>query len=165
MIDIDHFKRLNDRYGHPTGDTVLRAVADAIAATVRGDDTPARYGGEEFAVVLRTADAAQAADVAERVRLAVRQLPVETLGVAEPVTVSVGVAVGSGDVTALVRRADAALYAAKRRGRDRVVAAPGIAPRGPGDPATDADDPSMPDQRRSAAPEQPPVSDAPGGVP
>jgi diguanylate cyclase (GGDEF)-like protein len=123
MIDIDRFKRLNDRYGHATGDAVLRDVAAAIYTTVRAEDTPARYGGEEFAVILRRASALQAADVAERIRAAVAAIPPERLGIAQPVTVSIGVAVADGsddDVRSLLERADRALYEAKRRGRNRV---------------------------------------------
>jgi diguanylate cyclase (GGDEF)-like protein len=126
MIDIDHFKRLNDRYGHATGDRVLSAVAGAIAAGVRAEDTPSRYGGEEFAVLLRRASAEQAIEVGERIRRAVVRLHPASLGIDEPVTVSIGVAVaGSGEVAipGLGERADQALYRAKRLGRDRVVAA------------------------------------------
>jgi diguanylate cyclase (GGDEF)-like protein len=126
MIDIDRFKRLNDRYGHATGDRVLTAVAGAIAQGVRAEDTPARYGGEEFAVLLRRASAEQAIEVGERIRREVVKLHPASLGIDEPVTVSVGVAVaGSGEITipGLVERADHALYRAKRLGRDRVVAA------------------------------------------
>jgi diguanylate cyclase (GGDEF)-like protein len=126
MVDVDHFKRLNDRYGHSTGDQVLTAIAGAITASVRAEDTPARYGGEEFVVVLRRASAGQAADVGERIRMAVASLPIAQLGLDEPVTVSVGVAVAGEDeseIRPLVERADQALYLAKRRGRDRVEAA------------------------------------------
>lgn len=124
MIDLDHFKRLNDRYGHATGDAVLRAVAERISTAVRADDTPARYGGEEFAVVLRRATHEQAMDVAERIRSQVAEIPPQDMGVRDPVTVSIGVAVGdvsSGDVHALMRAADRALYQAKRGGRNRVA--------------------------------------------
>jgi diguanylate cyclase (GGDEF)-like protein len=126
MIDIDHFKILNDRFGHATGDRVLRAVADAIGQTVRTEDTPARYGGEEFAVLLRRTSGEQAVEVGERIRRAVVQLHPASLGIDKPVTVSVGVAVAAPDQAAsprLVERADQALYRAKRQGRDRVVAA------------------------------------------
>lgn len=126
MIDIDRFKKINDRYGHAVGDIVLRAVAGAIYTTVRADDTPARYGGEEFAVILRRASAPQAAAVAERIRQAVASIPPERLGIEEGVTVSVGVAVSDDpDIEApqLIARADRALYLAKRRGRDRVEVA------------------------------------------
>ena len=126
MVDIDHFKIINDRFGHSTGDRVLRAVATAITHAVRDEDTPARYGGEEFAVLLRRTDAEQAIEVAERIRLAVVRLHPASLGITEPVTVSVGVAVAGVDgipIKRLVERADQALYRAKRQGRDRVVAA------------------------------------------
>jgi diguanylate cyclase (GGDEF)-like protein len=126
MIDIDHFKILNDRFGHATGDRVLRAVAGAIAQGVRDEDTPSRYGGEEFAVLLRQASAEQAMEVGERIRRSVVQLHPASLGIDEPVTVSVGVAVAGANQVAipgLVERADQALYRAKRLGRDRVVAA------------------------------------------
>jgi diguanylate cyclase (GGDEF)-like protein len=126
MVDIDHFKILNDRFGHATGDRVLRAVAGAIAQAVRAEDTPARYGGEEFAVLLRRTSAEQAIEVGERIRRAVVRLHPASLGIDEPVTVSVGVAVAGGNQVAipgLVERADQALYRAKRLGRDRVVAA------------------------------------------
>jgi len=122
MIDIDHFKRLNDRYGHAQGDVVLREVGGAIAMTLRAEDTPVRYGGEEFAVILRRASAPQANEAAERVRAAVSGLSIARLGIEAPVTVSVGVAIAAEDeeVTAVIGRADQALYRAKRRGRDRV---------------------------------------------
>jgi diguanylate cyclase (GGDEF)-like protein len=126
MIDIDHFKRLNDRYGHSAGDSVLRAVGERISAAIRATDTPARYGGEEFAVVLRRANQAQAMEVAERIRQTIRAIPPGDLKLREPVTVSVGVAVSeSTDValTNLLEAADQALYRAKREGRNRTVLA------------------------------------------
>ena len=126
MIDIEHFKRVNDTFGHAVGDAVLQAVAASIASGVRAEDTPARVGGEEFAVLLRRATVDQACDVALRIRAAVAAIDTAAIGVtdARPVSVSIGVAVGStaGETVAdLVHRADDALYAAKRRGRDRVV--------------------------------------------
>jgi diguanylate cyclase (GGDEF)-like protein len=126
MIDIDHFKRLNDRYGHAAGDRVLRAVGERINTAVRTDDTPARYGGEEFAVVLRRADAEQALEVAERIRQTIGAIPRRELGIQDAVSVSVGVAVsGSRDVdlVTLLESADKGLYRAKREGRNRVVLA------------------------------------------
>lgn len=126
MVDVDRFKGLNDRYGHSAGDRVLKLVAQAIAETVRGDDTPVRYGGEEFAVLLKQTGQAQAAEVGERIRQAVRAIPLDDLGTEESVSVSVGVAVGepgSGSLASLVEEADRALYLAKRRGRDRVEVA------------------------------------------
>jgi diguanylate cyclase (GGDEF)-like protein len=126
MIDIDHFKLINDRFGHDTGDQVLRGVASAITGAVRDEDTPARFGGEEFAVLLRRTDEKQATEVAERIRRAVVRLHPASFGITEPVTVSVGVAVAGPDgvpLRLLVKKADAALYKAKRQGRDRVVVA------------------------------------------
>lgn len=124
MIDIDHFKRLNDRHGHATGDAVLRSVAAAIAAAVRADDIPARYGGEEFVVLLRDPTWQMAIEVGERVRSAVEEVDVARFGV-EGVTVSVGVAVGDSPdapIEGLLERADASMYGAKRAGRNRVMA-------------------------------------------
>ncbi len=125
MIDIDHFKRVNDRYGHPVGDQVLRAVAGAISSAVRDDDVPARFGGEEFAVLLRNPSAAMAREVGERVRAAVAGLDLRALG-PDRITVSVGVAVArepDQPISELIDQADHALYRAKRMGRDRVMAA------------------------------------------
>ena len=125
MIDIDKFKVLNDTYGHPVGDEVLKAVAAAILATVREQDVPARVGGEEFAVLLRNPGPNISLEVGERVREAVRALDVREFGV-PGVSVSVGVADSLGPeepITEIVSRADQALLRAKRAGRDRVVAA------------------------------------------
>jgi diguanylate cyclase (GGDEF)-like protein len=125
MIDIDLFKRLNDMYGHDTGDVVLRAVGAAIMAAVREDDVPARYGGEEFVVLLRNPSPGIAVEVGERVRAAVRDLDLRDVGVSK-VSVSVGVAVAQvpdEPIADLIKAADRALYRAKRAGRDRVVAA------------------------------------------
>jgi diguanylate cyclase (GGDEF)-like protein len=124
MIDIDKFKGLNDTYGHPVGDEVLKSVAGAITAAVRDQDVPARIGGEEFAVLLRNPGPAVAEEIGERVRHAVRELDLGDIGV-PGVSVSVGVANATGPdepIHALVDRADRALLRAKRTGRDRVVA-------------------------------------------
>ena len=132
MVDIDHFKRLNDRYGHGVGDEVLRSVADALARTVRADDFPIRYGGEEFLLVLRRADREIAVAVAERLRRNVAGIDPLPLGISAPVTVSVGAAVAERDddrLADLIARADVALYQAKAAGRDRVVV--DEAPRSP----------------------------------
>ena len=126
MIDLDHFKKLNDRYGHATGDNVLRAVGARISTAVRAEDTPARYGGEEFAVVLRKATAEQAVEIAERIRTQIAEIPPSEMGITERITVSIGVAVAevrAGEVPALLAAADEALYSAKRQGRNRVVLA------------------------------------------
>ena len=125
MIDIDKFKNLNDRYGHPVGDEVLKAVGAAIVSTIREHDVPARVGGEEFAVLLRNPGPDIAMEVGERVREAVHSLDLSPLGVPS-VSVSVGVADALGPeepITEVVGRADHALLRAKRAGRDRVVAA------------------------------------------
>jgi diguanylate cyclase (GGDEF)-like protein len=125
MVDIDRFKVLNDRYGHATGDVVLRGVATAILSAVREDDVPARFGGEEFVVLLRSPAPGVAVEVGERIRAAVRGMDLGELGV-PPVSVSIGVAVGTApdaSIEDLLRIADQNLYSAKRGGRDRVVAA------------------------------------------
>jgi diguanylate cyclase (GGDEF)-like protein len=123
MIDIDKFKGLNDTYGHPTGDEVLKSVASAITTAVRDQDIPARIGGEEFAVLLRNPGPDVAIEIGERVRQAVRDLDLQRLGV-PGVSVSVGVADGGTadePIQALLDRADQALLRAKRAGRDRVI--------------------------------------------
>ena len=124
MIDIDKFKGLNDTFGHPAGDQVLRSVAEAITSAVRDQDVPARVGGEEFAVLLRNPGPMDAVEVGERVRQAVRDLDLGRLGI-PGVSVSVGVANATDPeeaIAALVDRADQALLRAKRAGRDRVIA-------------------------------------------
>lgn len=128
IIDLDHFKRINDTFGHQAGDAVLRAVAGRVAETVRTADLVARYGGEEFAVVLPATSAAGALDSAERIRLAIAAAPTGVSnGENIAVTVSVGVAAfHPGDeagVEGLLRAADQALYAAKALGRNTVQAA------------------------------------------
>lgn len=150
MLDVDDFKRFNDRFGHRAGDEVLCAVADAVARDLRRDlDVPCRYGGEEFAVILPNTPPADAphsaAEVAERLRRRVAALRVHDADGREldPVTVSVGVAVypnercaaktahgDSGSADGLVTVADEALYVAKARGKDRVEVAPGYAAPG-----------------------------------
>ncbi len=127
MLDLDHFKQINDRHGHAAGDDCLRAIAARIAAMVdeRPDAFVARYGGEEFVVVLPMSDGNVASELAERLRQNVARMPVATLAGDVPMTLSVGIAtltardVGSA---ALLARADQALYEAKHHGRDRVVA-------------------------------------------
>jgi diguanylate cyclase (GGDEF)-like protein len=120
MIDLDHFKQINDLYGHPRGDEVLQDVAAILAHCVRSVDTAYRYGGEELCVLLPDTGAAQALELAERVRRQVEtSFPWAT---ASPVTLSAGVAAleEGGDGPRLVGAADRALYAAKRNGRNRV---------------------------------------------
>jgi diguanylate cyclase (GGDEF)-like protein len=125
-IDVDHFKLLNDRYGHQVGDVVLRAIANAIQLSVREEDVPVRVGGEEFLVLVRNPSPGIALEIGERIRQNVRELNLLDAGVTDRVTVSVGVAAGqqAGEtIDEIVERADRALYAAKRTGRDRVVEA------------------------------------------
>jgi diguanylate cyclase (GGDEF)-like protein len=125
-IDVDHFKMLNDQYGHQVGDVVLRAIADAIQFSVREEDVPVRFGGEEFVVLVRNPSQGWAMEIGERIRQNVRDLDLIDAGVSERVTVSVGVASGeqAGEpIEDIVERADRALYSAKRSGRDKVVEA------------------------------------------
>lgn len=120
LVDIDHFKKVNDQYGHPSGDAVLRGVAHVLAATMRDMDVVARYGGEEFAIVLPGTTVAGARPAAERVRTAVAAHICETNGARLQVTVSIGgaEAVGADDPELLVKRTDECLYAAKSAGRN-----------------------------------------------
>ena len=125
MIDVDHFKRVNDTHGHHVGDLVLRLIGRLLSENVKGRDTAARYGGEEFAIILAGATGQAAAIVAEQIReaLASKSLGTKALGEGRAsVTVSVGVAeFRPGDLaTSLITRADDALYRAKRDGRNRV---------------------------------------------
>jgi diguanylate cyclase (GGDEF)-like protein len=135
MLDIDHFKSYNDRYGHPAGDACLKRVANCIQAELRSaDDVAARYGGEEMVVILPGADVRTASMVAERIRLRLESLgiPHEGNGANRVVTASFGVAstpIAVISADQLVATADAALYAAKREGRNRVfppVIRPGV---------------------------------------
>ena len=127
LIDVDHFKRFNDTYGHPQGDECLRLVAAALRAELRqSSDMVARIGGEEFAVLLPSADEVSADDVAERIRLGVERLQLVHVGRPDSppiVTISVGVAKAfvHDTAAALIARADAALYSAKATGRNRAV--------------------------------------------
>ncbi len=123
LLDLDRFKALNDAFGHPLGDTVLRAVAAVLRRELRAVDLPARIGGEEFAVLLPDTAGQGALDAGERLRAAVAAQPISHQGAGLAVTTSVGVAWypdhAAGD-RALVQAADRALYVAKRAGRDRV---------------------------------------------
>ena len=121
LLDVDHFKRVNDTHGHGVGDDVLRHLVRVASAGCRPGDVVARYGGEEFALILPGADAAEATGIAERVRtdLIASDSPV-------PVTISIGIATLLADATdadGLVAAADAALYRAKAGGRNRSVRA------------------------------------------
>jgi diguanylate cyclase (GGDEF)-like protein len=127
LLDLDLFKRVNDTHGHRVGDAVLQVVADTLRASLRATDLAGRYGGEEFLVVLPQTDLAGGAVLAERVRVAIEETAIDVAAdTALSVTVSVGVAALEGaaqTVEQLVERADAALYAAKDAGRNRVVSA------------------------------------------
>ncbi|HVJ97185.1 MAG TPA: GGDEF domain-containing protein, partial [Acidimicrobiia bacterium] len=119
IVDLDHFKRVNDRYGHQAGDAALRTLAGCLRETARQVDCVARYGGEEFALILPEAGALGAHALLARVR--------DAWSAERPLTTfSAGVAVHDGDVEPreTLRRADAALYEAKEAGRDRDVYAP-----------------------------------------
>jgi len=124
MLDIDHFKHINDHYGHATGDHVLRTVAQRCRDTLREVDVFGRYGGEEFAILLPMTPRRGAQVIAERLRARMATAPVETAQGPIAVTVSLGVAVLDGDMpdlAALLQRADAAVYAAKHAGRNQVA--------------------------------------------
>jgi len=129
MVDLDHFKRINDTYGHRTGDAVLKRVAQTLEQSVPPGSVVSRWGGEEFAIVVRGEAAASAVEAAERCRLAIAEL--RSLGPTglSQVTASIGVAWWSGRERAvsgadLLRLADEALYVAKHHGRDQVRVAP-----------------------------------------
>jgi two-component system cell cycle response regulator len=124
MLDIDHFKLVNDGEGHPGGDVVLRIFADRVKSAVRTEDIVGRWGGEEFLVILPLTDIDGAMRLGERIRELVADEPVPVGDHGRAVTVSAGCAAASGhDMRDLVRRADAALYAAKAGGRNRVIGA------------------------------------------
>lgn len=122
MLDLDHFKAINDRFGHPAGDEVLRSVARACRSKLRRCDVIGRLGGEEFAILLPDVSVSQAKGCAERIREAIAALRVLPDPAME-VTVSMGVAAVQPDLQATLAAADAALYRAKEGGRDRCVAA------------------------------------------
>jgi len=125
MLDLDHFKKVNDRYGHTAGDEALKIVAAAVRAGLRNLDLLARYGGEEFAVVLPETTLETARAAIDRIRAAVAALRLDVGGAAVRLTLSGGVVTWRPGETpdAVLDRADAALYEAKRRGRNQVIAA------------------------------------------
>jgi diguanylate cyclase (GGDEF)-like protein len=127
LLDLDHFKRVNDTYGHTVGDAVLRELSRRVAACVREVDTVARYGGEEFVVITPETDTEGALHLAARICEAIREAPFVVGEDSVVVTVSIGVASLPGHGTSsgdLVRAADDGLYAAKRAGRDQYQLAP-----------------------------------------
>ncbi|GAB4491881.1 MAG: hypothetical protein Fur0016_24270 [Anaerolineales bacterium] len=124
IFDLDHFKKINDTFGHARGDEILRAVVQRCVANMRQSDTVGRYGGEEFVILLPETDGEQGLNLIERLRHELASTPVETDTAPAFVTASFGVASLSPDVTdllTLVNRADLALYHAKQTGRNRCV--------------------------------------------
>jgi len=126
LIDLDHFKKINDTYGHTTGDEALRTVAARLREQIRNPDTIGRYGGEEFLIVLPNSETKAAGDQATRLCQRIRTLQVEANGHVLTVTISIGVAqykIGQENWEQFLHRADEALYQAKDTGRDRWVVA------------------------------------------
>lgn len=136
ILDLDHFKNINDSHGHPFGDHVLQAVSTALQKSLRTSDVACRYGGEEFAVILPDTNATQGVFAAERIRRAIESLELQAREQTVEITVSVGVATFDAEhsrslaisPSALVEAADAALYRAKHAGRNRVMLSTGIDP-------------------------------------
>ncbi|HTZ74543.1 MAG TPA: diguanylate cyclase [Candidatus Aquilonibacter sp.] len=122
LADLDHFKAVNDTYGHLTGDAVLKEAADRMKSSIRTYDTVGRYGGEEFLIVVPNGDASGTAAVAERIRSAISERPMITESGPVSITASLGLAISTIDAETrdLLRSADEALYYAKARGRNRV---------------------------------------------
>jgi two-component system, cell cycle response regulator len=141
IIDLDHFKAVNDDHGHLVGDEVLWRVAEAVRATVRSADSAVRYGGEEFCVILPGTARNEAARVGERIRQAIGRLDLSSLAAGLSTTASIGVAAldGEEELHEWLQRADLALYSAKHGGRNQVHIAPATVPPDTGEPAIRAD--------------------------
>jgi len=124
MLDIDHFKRINDNFGHQQGDTVLQVLASLLKEHLRPYDLAARFGGEEFSLILPETSEKDAGMVAERIRQSIQELELDDLPIDFRMTASIGLATSPNEAMAtpddLIREADYALYNAKRRGRNRV---------------------------------------------
>ena len=123
MVDIDHFKTFNDRYGHLVGDAILRSISDRIKENIRQVDLIGRYGGEEFSVILTETDKEGALLAAERIRRAVEANDINIYDESLKISVSIGIAVFPGDAVrpeTLIEKADRALYQAKQTGRNKV---------------------------------------------
>ena len=125
-FDLDHFKSINDTYGHAAGDAALQHVVSRVSETIRGSDSLARYGGDEFYVLMRETGVCAARDVAERLRYAVERTPFVWDGKRVPLQISIGASVlhegkENDSVTPFLEQADAALYRAKKEGRNRVA--------------------------------------------
>lgn len=127
LIDVDHFKKVNDTHGHPAGDAALRALAGSIKNNTRTEDVVARYGGEEFAIIARGINGEQSLMFASRLRALIKSLPIDIGGRTIKLTISAGIAVYAKnlfpDENSFIAAADRALYAAKQQGRDRVLLA------------------------------------------
>lgn len=125
MVDIDHFKSVNDTYGHPTGDRVIKSIARLLKQRLRQEDFVGRYGGEEFAIIMPDTDGPAAIQVLDRIREAFAQIRQRNGDTEFSVTFSSGVAAypGYAKASELGNAADQALYRAKREGRNRIVAA------------------------------------------
>ncbi|KRQ96427.1 diguanylate cyclase [Bradyrhizobium jicamae] len=127
MIDIDHFKKINDTHGHAAGDDAIKGIADIIGQSIRTTDKAARFGGEEFVVLLREIDQETAMLLAERIRSSIEQTAIRHGETSIPATVSIGVAInaeGDRDVQDMIERADQGLYVAKKTGRNRTFLMP-----------------------------------------
>ena len=125
MFDIDHFKKVNDGYGHLAGDYVLKHLAQTVRAKIRREDCFARYGGEEFSIVLPEIDGGSCLPFAEKIRQIVEKTDFKFENVRIPVTISMGIATVDAELTegaAIIKRADERLYEAKASGRNRVCA-------------------------------------------
>ena len=125
LFDIDHFKKVNDTYGHQAGDHILAELSNLMGTSLRTEDVFARYGGEEFGIICRGSDQAQGMIVAERIRRGVEAGQFAFEGKRIPVTISVGLAClpdsSIKDASELIRAADSALYASKNSGRNRIT--------------------------------------------
>jgi diguanylate cyclase (GGDEF)-like protein len=124
MLDLDHFKQINDNYGHPLGDQVLQQFAKRCQSSVREVDLIGRYGGEELVILLPETDSETAILVAERLRASVEETPMKVSGQEFNVTVSIGVSrkdENTLELETLIARADQAMYIAKHKGRNRVA--------------------------------------------
>jgi two-component system, cell cycle response regulator len=127
FADLDHFKQVNDVYGHPIGDAALRSAADCLRRAVRPADPVGRFGGEEFVVLLPSTDLMEAEEVAERIRALIEASPLQLVdGRSVSLSISLGVTLMAQDepLTVAVDRADRAMLLAKRSGRNRVISLP-----------------------------------------
>lgn len=124
VLDIDHFKQINDQYGHACGDDALKAIVNCVRSCLRGVDDIFRMGGEEFVILLGDTAASEARMVAERIRYAIEEMQFQTDGISIPITASLGVATRRPDegIREILDRCDKLMYSAKRAGRNRIAA-------------------------------------------